>query len=150
MKQSDQELLLKGLCMMAPYHVKLQVSHPVSNCPPLTTDLLGLDLENNYVNAGNIWRSIREAKPYLRAIEDLTPEEEEKIQSIYKGFKVLGWPTPELIEIKSIVPIGLGLEKVTRLLQLLNEFHIDYMGFIERGLAIRVTKENNPYASTQN
>lgn len=62
---------------------------------------------------------IEECKPYLRTISSMTKEEYNKYRELeWKGIPLYDW---------------------------LNENHIDYRGLIYRGLAIRVTKDDNPY-----
>ena len=72
-------------------------------------------------------------KPYLRHEDDLTDEEKKEIPSIslkhtddYGRYDV---KTEEMMDV-----IKWCLKK-----------HIDIFGLIEKGLAIRVTKNNNPY-----
>ena len=63
-----------------------------------------------------------EIKPYLRPMSSMTEEEENEYYNIEFGFNIhsdrVDW---------------------------LNAHHFDYRGLIEKGLAIPVTKENNPY-----
>ena len=67
---------------------------------------------------------ISEIKPYLRSMEDMT--EEEKID--YQAFFNYD-----------------GVEYPEEYIDWLNKNMFDYRGLIPRGLAIKVTKENNPY-----
>ena len=71
-------------------------------------------------------------KPYLRLISSMTEEE-----------------INEFILISDTV-LWLGSKRSTCILSLeqidwLNAHHFDYRGLIEKGLAIKVTEENNPY-----
>ena len=62
-----------------------------------------------------------ELKPYLRPLSSMTEEEEIFYNIKYpyiKNYEQVDW---------------------------LNAHHFDYRGLIEKGLAIEVTKENNPY-----
>lgn len=65
-----------------------------------------------------------EIKPYLRPMSSMTEEEENEYYNTEFGFNIhsdrVDW---------------------------LNAHHFDYRGLIERGLAIEVTKENNPYGN---
>lgn len=63
-------------------------------------------------------------KPYLRPISLMTADEEYK-RRIERGKDLAG---------------GIGNES-----DYLNSIHVDYKGLIEKGLAIKVTTENNPY-----
>ena len=60
-------------------------------------------------------------KPYLSSMEDMTEEEETEFQKV---IETLMW---------------------TKEMDFYNKYHFDYRGLIPMGLAIRVTKENNPY-----
>lgn len=65
-------------------------------------------------------------KPYLRSMSDITEEE--------KAILIKLMPS--------------GVDDGTRFIDVidyLNSIHIDYRGLIDKGLAIRVTKDNNPY-----
>lgn len=64
-------------------------------------------------------------KPYLRSLSSMT--EEEKL--MYEGLMI-------------------GTDNVSYMLDVidwLNAHHFDYRNLIERGMAIKVTEENNPY-----
>lgn len=64
-------------------------------------------------------------KPYLRPISSMTEEE----MNEYKHFVAFsGNPTGS-----------------ANFISWLNAHHFDYRGLIEKGLAIKVTEENNPY-----
>ena len=63
-------------------------------------------------------------KPYLRPMSSMT-EEEESTLSLCNAFTEM-----RSIELK---------------IDFLNQQHLDYRGLIEKGLAIAVTKDNNPY-----
>ena len=62
-------------------------------------------------------------KPYLRPMSSMTDEENKKLDEIW---------------IKHTIEEGADY---------LNSIHVDYRGLIEKGLAIAVTEENNPYKS---
>ena len=60
------------------------------------------------------------AKPYLRPMDSMTEEEYAEF-----GYDTLRYTIQDI--------------------DWLNAHHFDYRGLIEKGLAIEVTKENNPY-----
>lgn len=92
--------------------------------------------------------SIDEFRIYLRPMSSMTEEEFEKLKE-YSGLKYEQLDLASyqngtykcldfyLSEIPSYV--------VVLVFDWLNAHHFDYRGFIEKGLAIEVTKENNPY-----
>ena len=67
----------------------------------------------------------REIKPYLRPMTSMTEEEREEYQNI-------------------IIQHSVNLESWHEV-DFLNKHYLDYRGLIDKGLAIAVTKENNPY-----
>ena len=73
-------------------------------------------------------------KPYLRPLSNLTQEERNKFCDI--GGVISYRPTDGKQYIDAFVPEALDY---------LNSIHADYRGLIEKGLAIEVTEENNPY-----
>ena len=139
MTQEDKELLLKDLSGRLRYGVMLW--HSLAKKPfklksithkngktyvqeeeggPLVFDEYGCwRINGNYFLSEFI-------KPYLRPMSSMTEEEENEYNSlnVYEGG---GFPHTE------------------EAFDWLNEHHFDYRGLIEKGLAIEVTKENNPY-----
>ena len=129
MTQEDKELLLKDLCSRLPYGVKLlhipsgeKTVLEMMNCDAIDGDIH--DLINNF-------------QPYLRPMSSMTEEEcieldniETTIENIYEMIP----NAPYYIEVVS-----------SKQIDWLNAHHFDYRGLIEKGLAIEITKENNPY-----
>ena len=64
-------------------------------------------------------------KPYLRPMSSMTEEERK--------------------EYKHLVAFSGSPDGATNFIDWLNEHHFDYRGLIEKGLAIEVTEDNNPY-----
>lgn len=142
MTQEDKELLLKNLCTRLPYRVKILHTGWDSDSDTdfdTVETLIGIDDRFIYT----VWDktgdrekhclSVSNWKPYLRPMSSMTEEEYKELNSIssYYGFapyKYIGdWcPNYEMID-------------------WLIKHHFDYRGLIEKGLAIEVTEENNPY-----
>lgn len=128
MIQEDKELLLKDLCARLPYGVKfLRESWNFEWDLEMSVieELEDID-KIGYINNTKVY-SIIDIKPYLRPMSSMT--EEEKL--MYEGLMI-------------------GTDNVSYMLDVidwLNAHHFDYRGLIEKGLAIAVTKENNPYES---
>lgn len=126
MEQEDKELLLiKELYARAPYRTKVSVGYwEIRKGKPklvwyerLLTPFLLHDIEDN-----DAWEYI---KPYLRALSSMTEEEKK--------------------EYKHLVAFSGSSIGAANFVDWLNKHHFDYRGLIEKGLAIEVTKENNPY-----
>lgn len=84
-----------------------------------------LDTELKIEHIKQLQKGNIELKPYLRPISNMTEEERNEhfgrtmtIDIVKTSKEVIDW---------------------------LNAHHFDYRGIIERGLAIEVTKDNNPY-----
>jgi len=124
MTQEDKELLLKDLSARLPYGVKINVNGEEDT-------LLELGVDTGWVNASY---DIEEVKPYLRPMSSMTEKERNEYFNIIKNsIEFYNCPKSEDICFL-IVPIDWLLAH-----------HFDYRGLIEKGLAIKVTKENNPY-----
>ena len=128
MTQEEKQLLLKDLCARLPYKVVVDYGYSA------------FDVHNgNYVKQESkcilncylldVFMSPRQnekgeyIKPYLRPMSSMTDEENKKLDEIW---------------IKHTIEEGADY---------LNSIHVDYRGLIEKGLAIAVTEENNPYKS---
>lgn len=150
MKQEDKELLLKDLSARLPYGVILSVGifdngdikyH--NKKLDYHSNLLSLiELDGGYYFNGLFCKYPQfSARPYLRSMEDMTYEEEKFInQNINIDFyKMYGGVY--LGHIGGCV----SAVSMAKILDYLNAHHFDYRGLIERGLAIKVTPDNNPY-----
>ena len=148
MTQEDKELLLKDLCARLPYNV---IIDPV-DCGKAI--LIGIK-DGGLLLFDTIHKKeydkpwdIEYIKPYLRPMSSMTEEEFESLKE-YSGLKYDQLDLASfqngaykcldfyLSEVPSYV--------VILVFDWLNKNHFDYRGLIERGLAIKVTKENNPY-----
>lgn len=139
MTQEDKELLLKDLCARLPYGVIVRHAdcivdgegnetgnfhytkgylYDVCREDDMTTTIIESGGENEgYDHICFLERTI----PYLRPMSSMTEEENEEYTKInLYGFhwNFIDW---------------------------CNSKHLDYRGLIEKGLAIEVTKDNNPY-----
>ena len=138
MNKEDKELLLKDLCARLPYGVICDIYNDTCT---ITEKLL----------IGGLFHFCDDTicvRPYLRSMSSMTDEEFENLKE-YSGleyeqldlasyqngtYKCLDF---YLSEVPSYV--------VILVFDWLNAHHFDYRGLIERGLAIVVTEENNPY-----
>jgi len=125
MKQEDKELLFVDLCARLPYGVKVNAQYKDGDgWKTEDRKILGL-YEDGQVYLDCVYTTIDCIKPYLRPMSSMT-EEERKEYNLTKTLSIVDYPT-----LKSF--------------DWLNAHHFDYRGLIERGLAIEVTEENNPY-----
>ncbi len=131
MKQEDKELLLKDLSARLPYGVIVKhfdtnigtEGNLVNICilDDITTTIIN---EEGYEDIA----FLTESKPYLRPMSSMTAEEENEYAFLLNDG---GW--------------GVSEELVINIIDWLNAHHFDYRNLIEKGLAIEVTEENNPY-----
>ena len=134
MTREDKELLLTDLTARLPYGVKVQYNNEIYNIDYISAlyEEVKLDIPNNYTIG------ISEVKPYLRPMSSMTEEEKKELENeIDKDFKLAIIACKE----NDITKSTSGFYKI----DWLNAHHFDYRGLIERGLAIAVTEENNPY-----
>ena len=126
----DKELLLKDLCARLPYGVMIQ--YPELFRPSiLVTEKLEEYYKGHFGSDGN---SIEFVKPYLRPLSSMTEEEIRELNNIpsTKNYEIVKGDLPwDLVNYKQM--------------DWLNAHHFDYCGLIEKGLAIEVTNEHNPY-----
>lgn len=151
MTQEDNDLLLKDLCARLPYGVICKCYHTefdewdgkpfVAN---YNETLNNIDV-NGFFLAGGFSYEIDEVKPYLRPMSSMTEGEKEEMHNFL---------SPEGTAIYENDGVALPMnhcgefipyEFMGRIIQYLLEHHFDYIGLIEKGLAIEVTQENNPY-----
>lgn len=81
-------------------------------------------------------------KPYLRPLSSMTDKELHEVQEILgKGVEIReGF----ILSIDSSINSFSYLELIA-VFEWFNAHHFDYRGLIEKGLAVKVTAENNPY-----
>lgn len=124
MTQKEKELLLKDLCARLPYHIKCQMEDDfIINDSPLYDYILSEKHIELFRNHKGFY-----IKPYLRSMSSMTEEEKKEYNHMYDVY--VGYE---------------GMYSTINMFDWLNKNHFDYRGLIEKGLAISVTKENNPY-----
>lgn len=128
MKKEDKQLLLVDLCARVPYGVlcvgtTYELDDDGERYIPVKvkdtlTEIHNYKLETASVRLGLISScKLETVKPYLRSQLSMTEKEKEEYCNT-KYIFLSDW---------------------------LNAHHFDYRGLIEKGLAIAVTEENNPY-----
>ena len=131
MTQEDKQLLFIDLCGRLPYGVMIEVQNELGKLTSININDDGEVII--YSSDCDEDAKIEYCKPYLRPISSMTKEEEKEYYELYYDapqFKN-GWRDTRYLE-------GLHVDWF-------NRNHFDYRGLISKGLAIKVTKENNPY-----
>ena len=122
MTQEEKELLLKDLSVRLPYGVKIYCNEDiVMTLRQIDENCFCECWENEDFKCHSRWMF-----PYLRPMSSMTEEEENEYNSLNVYENGMFPHTEEAFD-------------------WLNAHHFDYRGLIEKGLAIEVTEENNPY-----
>ena len=147
MEQKDRQLLIQALCALLSYGVKVGMGVETDANNPYT--LLGINptacgCAEIYVMIGGITCDGRldVVKPFLRPMSSMT--EEEVTELAYEVFQ-----QPDIYIVRRWVFENKSCPSIdgnpVMVIDWLNKHHFDYWGLIEKGLAIAVTAENNPY-----
>lgn len=144
MTQEDKQLLLTDLCGRLPYGVK--VRGVFLNYNKDKDKILYEECDNEMR-----WEDLNRfesLKPYLRAMADMTEKEKKEFVE-YANYDLT--ETFDGMHYEYYWQAYCGDEESPKAnywgVDWLNQHHFDYRGLIEKGLAIRVTDENNPYKS---
>jgi hypothetical protein len=132
MAQEEIQLLLKDLSARLMYGVICQVDDGAAGLND--GKLIEIDISRELVRFDDdgYWDAyIDDVKPYLRSMSSMT--EEEKLD--YTSIDNRAYCCPQDF---AHIP-------ATDRIDWLNVHHFDYRGLIEKGLAIKVTENNNPY-----
>ena len=131
MTEEEKQLLLVDLSARLPYGVCVHIRYKEGE--PCYGKLTPRDIQ------WFIDSKIEVIKLYLRPLSSMTEEEEKE----YEGF---------IIHRKHVNAQGqewdidcFSFNTAPRLIDWLNAHHFDYHGLIEKGLAIAVDENNNPY-----
>ncbi|MBO6273891.1 hypothetical protein J6O48_14130 [bacterium] len=123
MIQEDKELVLQDLCARLPYGVIGLYSWK-------KRDTRNKELTGNvFDELTSSWNSTEDSEflPYLRPMSSMTEEERKE----HNSHRLSKWSTYS--------------EYCANVIDWLNAHHFDYRGLIEKGLAIAITEDNNPY-----
>ena len=125
MTQEDKQLLLKDICARLPYKVKgVYARTDIKNLSicEITTHLYG-EMEESF-NGKEKYEFI----PYLRPMSSMTDEEQRTLDSMCNGVEMVSRLS--------------GLKMFDKAFEWLNKNHFDYIGLIEKGLALDATGLN--------
>ena len=132
MIQEEKDLLLRDLCARLPYGVKFATKYSHFKD---THELLVINKHSTIVETFKmLWWDIEDVKPYLRPLSSITEEEWRKCVNLGIGDEF----EDSYGEHRHLLPSH-------RLYDWLNAHHFDYRGLIEKGFAIKVTEDYNPY-----
>ena len=135
MTQEDKDLLLKDLSARLPYGVMMTNIELCETHYPLTCE----DLHDAMYEED--WDDV----PYLRPMSSMTEEEKKELKSATCPEGTGYFDEQYLICPMSHFGEHISYDFMSDILNWLNAHHFDYRNLVERGLAIAVTEENNPY-----
>ena len=142
MKQTDKEILMKDLCEKLLYKTYVKTAKGIGYVYAINnSQLVELSVANNSEYWSEVF-NIDKIKPYLRPMTSMTEEEVFEIDSM--GFSY--WTTMINNDLRHRGPMSLldaiiTHHKMVKLIDWLNEHHIDYRGLIEKGLALEAPKD---------
>ena len=141
MTQEDKDLLLKDLCSRLPYGVVVEIQ--LVNVPkakyPVLKVLQSYMLCVFMQTVDNVIH-----KPYLRSMSSMT-DEEHNVMRTYLHEQAMSGISSKSYYVVEEDNKKYWKDKNIAYFDWLNAHHFDYRGLIEKGLAIEVTEENNPY-----
>ena len=125
MTKEEKSLLLIDLCSRLPYHCRVFYEY----VDDLDNKTYGYSLTLNTwcIDEFNTDKAV--VRPYLRPMSSMTEDEANEFETISESLFTNEAPEQIWGEV----------------IDWLNAHHFDHRGLIERGLAIAVTEENNPY-----
>lgn len=131
MTQKDKELLLKDICTRLPYMPKIRIIYQQQGVKGTEEGNVSCDFIEKIVNdlRNGV---ITDMQIYLRPMSNMTEEEKNDYLNTFKK-SIIGKDEED------------GRVWTVDSIDYLNANHFDYRGLIEKGLAIEVTEENNPY-----
>ena len=156
MTQEDKELLLKDLSARLPYGVICRITNRDSNYKLVEIDYTYADSSLSFLSCilpysgyqtSVVDVELNAVKPYLRSMSSMTEEE-------WKELNCIGYIVPLYngcfgVDMRAYCKNGQPhyrrFSEFSAIEDWLNAHHFDYRGLIEKGLAIAVTEENNPY-----
>ena len=171
MKESDKKLLFQYLCSSLPYGLVMswgngEEEHKRFILEAITSRKYESYIENEKELAINgvyiEWKLNNEycirpefIKPYLRPLSSMTEDERKELSDLIDK-EINGFISDEedsfLFSLYSTTGIRCNLcgerfyfDEMFIVYDWLNAHHFDYRGLIEKGLAIKVTEDNNPY-----
>ena len=140
----EKQLLLADICSRLSYKVLVLADIDKTFDGGIISRLCSIDIRNDIITIDNVLTPfyIEEIRPYLRPMSNMTEEEKKEI-SILLNYEFYIDDDYALTAEDDRHRITLDLMQVY--IDWLNKHHFDYHNLIERGLAIEVTEENNPY-----
>lgn len=136
MTEQEKKLLTRDLSGRIPYGVKVVTNHTISQ-HHITVETITVRKRSQFLE-GIYHCLIRSDHPYMAYIEDVKPY-------LFPLDSLSDEEKAELKELRRVIKFSIddnGEEAMAKVLEYLNERHIDYNRLIEKGLAIDATDKN--------
>ena len=147
----EEELLLQDLTSRLSFGVMCEYKNETYSTtkPLLLTDICRVKTKTGFIywdcyfeDNGGQDIPVEIVRPYLRPLSSMTEEELKEIQKI-------NWQFCKSKNVECYVGAAYdrycSVYQMADILKYFNKHHFDYLGLIDLGMAIEVTKENNPY-----
>jgi hypothetical protein len=148
MIQEDKELLLKDISGRLPYGLVLDVDTTDWKAPQghiqLKIEGMGILFKDMSLIVNGCYYGDN-YKPYLRPMPSMTEEERKELNNRLPYKCEIEIDELGDLYFDSKEPLFFDTELISDIIDWLNAHHFDYRGLIEKGLAIAVDEENNPY-----
>lgn len=140
MTQENKKLLLQDLCARLPYGVICNTSKGNGHLCSINQTIFGIVYGINIKATERDYFNDREEiiKPYFFPLSSMTEEQKREYNRWKHEVPVCHYAYGDVVEEVELLDSPESFEYLI-------ENHFDYYGLIEKGLAIEVTKENNPY-----
>jgi hypothetical protein len=137
MKQEDKDLLLKDLCARLPYGVKALFFDVEKEYISI---IEGIDIYKFIKDDSGMESEISDIKPYLFPMSSMTVEQRCKVQNLFPNKCDISFKNQKITFHNEEGSVQ--LDKLEKLFNFFNLYHIDYRGLIPMGLAIDATGLN--------
>ena len=143
MTQEEKDLLLKDLCSRIPYGVKVQIDLQSDIYPPMICKVCNIEfveMGGSFIGVEVLPDSYSEyreflCKPYLFPLSSMTEEQKKEYTHIVNYISsddTDNWKEGEFIYV----------EQLNQLMHFYHKNHFDYIGLIDKGLAINANNLN--------
>ena len=147
MTQEEKQLLLKDLSARLRYETWVKYEGKEWLVTGYGHGRVSL-LPSVFSSVGGPCPLVEEVRPYLRSMSSMTEEELKELNEKYGNIAYFFMQEPPYYHGLQAQHSDIGSIEISEFSEIydwLNSHHFDYRGLIEKGLAIEVTKENNPY-----
>lgn len=145
MTQKDKELLLKDLSARLPYGVKILADGRITDIASIKSDgTIFVESETQYEDGMTFYSKAIEAIPYLRPMSSMTGAEKSELELMgfrYENGSIINEDATEYDDYRNHPYTWVDEARCSEIMEFLNSKHFDYMGLIEKGLALEAQED---------